>query len=298
MGVLHAALRGVVLSAIIVGIAAFATAGAARADATPFATGGLGVRSTAFSEALRIPDAFATFGLFRHRPLKFDYAALDPLELIAPPARQPAEPFDVNIAAITRGAIVGKWTTVKKRLAAEHKILEWCRADVGQCPAAATSFLALLDKAQAKKGWLRIAEVNRAINLNIRPMSDRAQYGVGDLWATPLMLFASHRGDCEDYAIAKYVALREVGIAEDDIRLVIVRDHAAHEDHAVTAVRYDGQWRLLDNRSLAIRTDVATAEFEPLFVIDRTGVNRIAPESPRQLAAVFRAALLKPSRAG
>src|SRR3569623_1777573 len=225
MSRLSATLRGVTASAVMYGLLALGPAGTAQAEAVPFVAGGsasgLVTRATAFSMSLKMTDEFSAFGVFTRRPLKLDLAALDPLQLVAPPRRQPVDPFGVGVAAISRGAIVGKWSTVKKHLAAEHKVLERCRADAGHCPAAAKSFLALVDKAQASQGWRRIAEINRSITLNIRPMSDLAQYGVEDYWATPLMLFASHRGDCEDYAIAKYVALREIGIAENDVRLVI-----------------------------------------------------------------------------
>jgi predicted transglutaminase-like cysteine proteinase len=136
-------------------------------------------------------------------------------------------------------------------------------------------------KVQTRAGWARIAEINRTINLNIRPVDDMTQYGVVDLWATPLMAFASNAGDCEDYAIAKYVALHEIGIADDDLRLVVVHDRAANEDHAVAAVRYDGSWQILDNRTLDIRRDVDIAEFDPLFVIDGKGVKRMTASAPK-----------------
>ena len=142
-------------------------------------------------------------------------------------------------------------------------------------------FLAILDRALAQQGWVRIAEINRAINLDIRPMDDMAQYGVVDLWATPLMTFSSNAGDCEDYAIAKYVALREIGIAEDDLRLVVAHDRGSNEDHAVAAVRYEGRWLILDNRTLEMRQDVDIAALEPLFVIDRDGVKRMTAAAPK-----------------
>jgi predicted transglutaminase-like cysteine proteinase len=66
--------------------------------------------------------------------------------------------------------------------------------------------------------------INRAINLAIRPMSDLAQWGVEDRWTAPLATLASGLGDCEDYAIVKYVALSEAGIAAEDVKLVVVRD--------------------------------------------------------------------------
>lgn len=110
---------------------------------------------------------------------------------------------------------------------------------------------------------------------------DLTQDGVRDLWASPLMTFASGAGDCEDYAIVKYVALREIGVGDEDLRLDIVHDHAANEDHAVTAVRYDRRWLILDNKTLDIRQDDSIAQFNPLFVIDSDGVKRVEARTPK-----------------
>jgi predicted transglutaminase-like cysteine proteinase len=93
----------------------------------------------------------------------------------------------------------------------------------------------------------------------ISPMSDLAQWGVPDRWSAPLATLTTGRGDCEDYAIAKYVALRVAGVAEEDVRLVIVRDLAVGEDHAVVSARLDGGWIILDNRWLALVEDSACA---------------------------------------
>lgn len=79
----------------------------------------------------------------------------------------------------------------------------------------------------------------------------------------------------EDYAIAKCVALHEIGIANDDLRLVVVHDRPTNEDHVVAAVRYDNHWQIFDNRTLDIRQDVDNAEFNPLFVIDGEGVKHM-----------------------
>jgi predicted transglutaminase-like cysteine proteinase len=50
-------------------------------------------------------------------------------------------------------------------------------------------------------------------------MNDCTQYGYADFWASPLQTLGSGAGDCEDYAIVKYVALRGLGILPDDLRL-------------------------------------------------------------------------------
>ena len=133
--------------------------------------------------------------------------------------------------------MLSKWNGVVAEIGAENDILARCRSDAHICPAAAQKFLDVIADGRAARGRARIGVINRAINLAIQPMSDMAQWGVADRWSAPLATLTSGRGDCEDYAIAKYVALREAGVAEDDVRLVIVRDLANGEDHAVVAAR-------------------------------------------------------------
>jgi predicted transglutaminase-like cysteine proteinase len=193
------------------------------------------------------------------------------------PRDQPSEPFGSALSPLVKSGLQDKWSAVKKKLPHERGILLRCRADAATCPLAARRFLRIVDRALSREGLGRIDEVNGAINREIRPVDDMTQYGVVDLWATPLMTFASDAGDCEDYAIAKYVALHEAGMAEDDLRLVVVHDFAISQYHVVAAVRYDGQWLILDNRTPDIRRDRDVANLDPLLVIDRDGVKRMTP---------------------
>jgi predicted transglutaminase-like cysteine proteinase len=57
---------------------------------------------------------------------------------------------------------------------------------------------------------------------------DAAQWCVEDYWATPIEFLANHGGDCEDFAVAKYFALRALNIADERLRLVYARIHRAN----------------------------------------------------------------------
>ena len=65
------------------------------------------------------------------------------------------------------------------------------------------------------------------------------------------------------------------------LRLVIVHNKRRAEDHMVVAIYDDGGWLILDNRTMALVTDVdASAVYLPLFVLDDTGARRyILPAS-------------------
>lgn len=187
-----------------------------------------------------------------------------------------AEPFGFSTQPLSDGGLHTKWQGVARAIDADLETIRRCRSDRAQCTPAAARLIAVIDNAQQRDGLARLGEVNRAINLAIRPVSDEKQYGVQDHWSAPLATLTSGAGDCEDYAIAKLVALREAGVAQSDLRLVIVRDHLFNEDHAVLAARFEGRWRILDNRRLAMIEDDQMRQTEPLFAIDQDGVRRFA----------------------
>jgi predicted transglutaminase-like cysteine proteinase len=194
---------------------------------------------------------------------------LDPSPELTDKASEPFGLFSMRFG----GSVLEKWRGVERKLDDERVQLALCDGDRDRCVSpAALRLLAIVDIARAKEGRARLGEINRAINLAITPMSDLAQYGEIDVWSSPLETFASGSGDCEDYAIAKFVALRFAGIPPEDIRIVIMRNAINAEDHAVAAARLDGHWLTLDNRRMAMVEDTAIQNYRPLFVIDRTGV--------------------------
>jgi predicted transglutaminase-like cysteine proteinase len=185
------------------------------------------------------------------------------------------EPFGLPASPLLGGGLRQKWLGVQRQLDDELVQLALCDGDRDGCVSpAALKLLAIVDAARAREGRARFGEINRAINLAIRPMSDLAQYGEIDVWTSPLVTFARGAGDCEDYAIAKFVALRLAGIAPGDLRIVIVHDPVRGEDHAFAAAKLDGRWLTLDNRRMAMVEDVDAKNYRPTFVINRDGVKR------------------------
>ena len=192
------------------------------------------------------------------------------------PERAPAtaEPFGSRPTAARPREIAARWAEVQTRIRSEEETLAACRSD--NCSAAARRFLEIVELGRKQQGRARLGEINRAVNASIRPMSDMAQYGVDDFWAAPLATLESGAGDCEDYAIVKYVALLRSGTIPDDLRLVIVRDRRRNVDHAVVAVRFEGAWLILDNRQLILVNAEEARHYSPLLVLDHRGVRQIA----------------------
>jgi len=216
-------------------------------------------------------------------PPPVQLAALEPANV---PVTEPPNRGPFGLAATHTGGLAERWRILQPVIAVERRMLARCRAEPSLCTPAAEKFAAVVAAGQARSGLARLGEINRAINLAVRPMSDLAQYGVPDLWASPLMTFASGAGDCEDYAIAKYVALLEAGMAADDVRLVVVHNRPAHEDHMVAAARVDGRWLILDNRTMRLIADADIDDLTPLAVLDSAEPAPVIAAAPHQQPGV------------
>ena len=171
---------------------------------------------------------------------------------------------------MTTGALLDKWLKVKEEMEAERLVIRSCEENRASCASrAALQFLSIIDSGRTSEGRGRLGKINRAVNLSIRPMSDPNEE---DVWSSPLTTLGIGAGDCEDYAIAKFLALQEAGVSPDDLRIVVLRDNFRGEDHAVVAARLDGNWLILDNRHMAMVEDRQMRNFQPVFLIDHDGV--------------------------
>ena len=288
------------LRALGVGLVALIATGAtspSRADdatalvAQETFTPGIDAASRPPATFFRINDVLAKLDAIRGRgPNAVRLAALTPSNTAtdAAPEPRPAqprgdEPFGLFTFRAPEGLLWHKWRDLEAKLTRDAETLKQCQANAGDCPANAAQFLRLVSSVKSKSGRERLDEANRAVNMVVRYVSDFAQHGAADRWSSPLETFATTKGDCEDYAIAKLVALSEAGFPSEDMRLVLVRDRAVHQDHAVLAARLDGKWLILDNRRNSLIEDGEATSLTPLFAINHDGVSLFAtPYARRQ----------------
>ena len=194
---------------------------------------------------------------------------------LAEEADRSNEPFGFSTAKVTTGRLLEKWLNIEREISAERLVLRICERNRASCQSqAALQFLAIVDSGRSLEGRARLGHINRAVNLKIKQMSDLAIYGEDDVWSSPLATLAVGAGDCEDYAIAKFVALQEAGVSPDDLRIVIMQDNIWKENHAVVAARLNGNWLMLDNRHLVMVEDTHVLNYHPVFLIDHDGVRR------------------------
>ena len=128
-------------------------------------------------------------------------------------------------------------------------------------------WLAFIQKQRDLDPMDQIEAVNTYLN-KIPFISDQENYDVGDYWATP-MEFLRRGGDCEDYAISKYVSLRALGFHEDQMRVAIVYDTHLKMPHAVLIVYQSNQALVLDNQAEDIKSADAVKQYFPIYSINQ-----------------------------
>lgn len=139
-----------------------------------------------------------------------------------------------------------RWTAVLERIVHETPAYdEPCAIRFrGRCIAAEWRMLVRDLAGRARRE--RIDAVNAFFN-RMPYLLDSTNWGVSDYWASPLQ-FLGRSGDCEDYAIAKFVTLRQLGFSNEELRLVVLDDLNLGIAHAVLVVADGDRLLVLDNQ--------------------------------------------------
>jgi predicted transglutaminase-like cysteine proteinase len=132
-----------------------------------------------------------------------------------------------------------------------------------------------------------LVRVNDFVN-RVRFVEDQAHWGVADYWATPAETIATNGGDCEDYSIAKYFMLKELGVPVSRLRLTYVNAVKLGQAHMVLAYypKPDAEPLVLDNLDSAVRPASQRADLVPVYSFNDEEVwveSRGKAGSPRQI---------------
>lgn len=123
-----------------------------------------------------------------------------------------------------------------------------------------------VETAESMSAFEKISAVQRLIN-RYPYRYDKELWGVEDFWETPQEFFKKS-GDCEDYAIAKYFALRHLGFSEKNLRIVIVKDTVRQKAHAVLMVAVENELLVLDNLAPSALPYTIFSHYLPIFSLN------------------------------
>lgn len=80
----------------------------------------------------------------------------------------------------------------------------------------------VIEKAKGQDILYQLKYVNDFFN-KVKYLRDSDHWGQNDYWASPFEFLGTGAGDCEDYAIAKYFTLRQLGVPDEKLRITYVK---------------------------------------------------------------------------
>ncbi len=168
----------------------------------------------------------------------------------------------ISVAFAEYSAIISEkllhYIGVKYGSSAEKRVLRWQD---------------LMKTNRADSDWDKLNLVNKFFN-NIRYTSDEEHWNQRDYWATPIEMLATNGGDCEDYSIAKYFTLKELGIPMEKLRITYVIATSINQPHMVLAYYEtpDAEPLILDNLKDRIQSASARSDLEPVYGFNGDGL--------------------------
>lgn len=112
----------------------------------------------------------------------------------------------------------------------------------------------------------KLERVNNFFN-GARFVNDEYQWHKSDYWATPMEFLANDAGDCEDFSIAKYFTLKEMGVDVRKLRITYVKALTLNQAHMVLAYYATPSSIpvILDNINKRIKPATERNDLQPVY---------------------------------
>jgi predicted transglutaminase-like cysteine proteinase len=184
------------------------------------------------------------------------------------------EPFGVATVPTQDETLTAIWHDLQLDIAGDESRIASCRAEPNCDSAAAKRFIAIVDEALQHQGRALLGHLNRAVNAAI-PIAR------GDVPLYAPLAALTYPGDCKSYAMVKYIALGDAGVAAADRKIILVWNNARpDETHVVAVVREGERWLILDNLTLTLVDSTAAYAYQPLHELGADGVRDFPPLPP------------------
>ncbi|MCW8889483.1 MAG: transglutaminase-like cysteine peptidase [Sedimenticola sp.] len=154
------------------------------------------------------------------------------------------------------------------------ELIQWVKQKYGD-PAAARmqAWQRLMEGHRDKSESEKLTLVNDFFN-QLTYRSDLNIWGKNDYWATPVEALGRGQADCEDYSIAKYFTLREMGVPDEKMRIMYVKALELNQAHMVLTYypEQSGVPLVLDNINSQILTADKRGDLAPVYSFNAEGL--------------------------
>jgi Predicted periplasmic protein len=121
----------------------------------------------------------------------------------------------------------------------------------------------------------KLKEVNNFFNSTVLFVNDNEIWGKDDYWATPFECLGLGAGDCEDFSIAKYFTLRELGVPDEKLRLTYVKALAPYNQAHMVCTYFPSPSAsplVLDNIIGEIQPAASRNDLVPVYSFNGSGL--------------------------
>jgi predicted transglutaminase-like cysteine proteinase len=157
-----------------------------------------------------------------------------------------------------------------------NRLMEVATQRGAKAVAGAQALIKLIDRASKLDEVARLTLVNSFFDDRIRYAEDIEVWGVEDYWASPLEVLQKGAGDCEDYAIGKYMTLASAGVPITKLRMVYVRAMLNGKSVAHMVLAYYAQPGaeplVLDNLINEVKPASQRPDLTPVFSFNSEGL--------------------------
>ena len=132
----------------------------------------------------------------------------------------------------------------------------------------------LLEHSDGMSEQEQLRAVNAFFNRSLLFIDDERNWRQTDYWATPVEALVKGAGDCEDYAIAKYLTLRRLGIDSEKLRITYVKALELNQAHMVLTwyATPTSDPLVLDNLTIDIRPASQRRDLLPVYAFNAEGL--------------------------
>ena len=176
------------------------------------------------------------------------------------------------VAGLLSPGVSSQAWDAERMLAAARKLSPRAVTEVQSLQPVLTQALDLDERGQ-------LQAINEFFNRHVLFRDDTEVWGQIDYWASPLETLHKGRGDCEDYAVAKYFSLLALGMPTSKLRMVYVRAQIGGPQGLVQAhmvLAYyaapGAEPMILDNLITELRPASRRPDLVPVFSFNSEGL--------------------------
>lgn len=126
----------------------------------------------------------------------------------------------------------------------------------------------------------QLERINTFFNRRLSFEDDLVIWRTKDFWATPFESMSRKAGDCEDFAIAKYITLRLLDVPDEKLRLIYVRAQIGGASSGISQAHMvlgyfetpTSDPLILDNLTGEIRPASRRPDLSPVFSFNSAGL--------------------------